>query len=92
MSDLELRRSHQLSEQQLQQIASAIGEKLTARHGGQCQWSERAMHYELPGTAAAEVSWDADSICVSIRLGALAALLKPLVVGEVERQLDRYLG
>ena len=92
MSEVELRRSHQLSDEQMQSIANAIGEKLTARHGGQCQWSERCMTYELPGTAAAEVSWDSHSIFVTIHLGALAALLKPLVVGEVERQLDRYLG
>lgn len=92
MSEIELRRSHQLSDGELRTIAAAIGDKLVARHGGEYHWTEQSMHYQLPGTVTAEVQWNASEILVVLRLQALAVLLKPLVVGEVERQLTRYLG
>jgi len=91
MSELQIRRSHQLADAKLGEIAQAIGDKLTSRHGGSCQTAAQQMRYEKPGTATALVEWTSSEIVVTVTLGAMAALLKPLIGGEIERQLDKYL-
>lgn len=92
MSEIELRRSHQLSDGELRTIAAAIGDKLVARHGGECHWTEQSMHYQLPGTVTAEVQWNASEILVVLRLQALAAMFENAITAFVAQQLDRYLS
>ncbi len=91
MSRVEIRRRHRHSDTELAAVAAAIGTKLAERHGGSYQISDGQLHYELPGAATATVRWQSDELVVAVELSALAALLKPLVVGEIERQLDKHL-
>lgn len=91
MSRVEIRRRHQHSDAELSATAAAIGAKLTERHGGSYQLGDQQLHFELPGAATATVGWNSNELVVAIELSALAALLKPMVVAEIERQLDKHL-
>ena len=91
MSRIYIEKNHNLSEPELRSTAEDIGKQLVSRHGGSMCWEGDKLHYSLPGTADAFVEWDSSVVIVNVKLSLMAALLKPILQSEIERQLNKHI-
>ena len=91
MSRISIEKPHNLTEDELRATAEDIGNQLVSRHGGSMSWEGDRLHYSLAGTADAYVEWDSSVVKVNVKLSLMAALLKPILQSEIERQLSRHI-
>jgi putative polyhydroxyalkanoate system protein len=92
MSDIRVRRAHQLAPELIREKAEQVVKGLQARHGGEYQWrSEHRVDYKYPAVNAT-VTFDDSSLEVSVELGLLMKALKVVLEEEINTYLNRALA
>ena len=90
MSNIQIERSHNLSNDQLKSIVDDLGNQLTAKYGGSTQWQGDQLHYKINGSKAC-VEWDEQCVKINVKLDFMMSMLKSTISSEIERQLDKHL-
>lgn len=91
MSELDIRREHDLGLDRAQQIADDIAADLAEKFGVDYGWDGDYIHFERPGVSGS-IQVDATHIHVTAELGLLLSYLKPAVEKEVNSYLDAHFG
>lgn len=91
MSEVSIRRSHQLGLDELRSRVERIAAKLEDKFGVTCSWEgdvARLRHAEFNG----EVRLGESELCIDARLGFMLSMARGKVESELQRILDRELG
>lgn len=88
MSNISIKRELNLNEEQVQQVAQKMSEKLSREYGVDFSWSGHCAKIKGPGvTGTCEVS--EGSIAIDLNLGFLVAAFKGRIEQEIEGYLDK---
>lgn len=91
MSDLQIIRQHNMSQNECQEIAKKLLEKLTAQFGGQFELSNNAYRYRHPMGVNAHLESRPSELTVCVKLGLMTRAMAPKMEQEINRVLDEYL-
>ena len=91
MADISMKRSHELSSEQVQTGIEELAEKLVDRLGGSWCWQGDTAVCELRG-AKAHVGYDERSISIDVTLPLLLKPLRRRLEGKIEEYFERYFG
>jgi len=91
MSKIDIRRkhgkSHKAAKAAVDKTASAIAKKF----GIHSEWQGDTMHFQRSGVNG-YIKVNKTDVHVTAELGFLLGALKPMIEGEIERQLDENFG
>lgn len=88
VSNINIKRELDLTEEQVQQVAEKMSEKLSREYGVDFSWKGHCAQIKGPGvTGTCEVSQG--SIAIDLNLGFLVAAFKERIEQEIEGYLDR---
>jgi len=86
MSQILIKKLHNMTEAQLRSLVEDLGEKLKSKFGGEYKLENGSMSYIYRGVNA-EISFDRSYVKVDIKLGLLMTALK----GKIEYEINSYL-
>ncbi len=90
MSTIEIRRLHALQPLQVRAAVDQLAAHLAQRYGVHHHWQGDVLHVARPGVSGT-VDVAGPELRIHLRLGLLAAALKPLIEQEIERRLDAWI-
>ena len=91
MSQLDIRREHELGLAEAQEIADSLAADLSERFSVDYGWDGDYIHFERPGVSGS-IRVDDSTIHVTAELGLLLSYLKPAVEREINTYLDTHFG
>lgn len=91
MSQIRIRREHELGRNDARSLAEELARELSERHELEWHWQEDVLVFHRPGVNG-EISVSENLVDVEVRLGILLVPFKSSIEGELLRQLDARLG
>jgi putative polyhydroxyalkanoate system protein len=88
MSQISIRRTHNLPLKKARELAEKVAKQLEADFDLEYAWDGHVLKFERPGVAG-DLHVTASEVRVEARLGLLLGFLKARIEQEVEEQLDR---
>ncbi len=91
MSEISIRRTHQLGLNELRSKVERIAAKLEDKFGVTCSWEgdvAQLRHAEFNG----QVRLGESDLCIDAKLGFMLSMARGKVESELQRILDRELG
>lgn len=89
MSEIDIRRRHELSLEDAQQVADDLAADLAGKFAIDYGWDGDTIVFDRTGVSG-EILVDAEQVHVRARLGFLLGYLKPAVEREINRYLDEH--
>lgn len=90
MATINIKRSHQLSLDEIRQKAERLAQNLTQRIGGKYRWQGDTVHYTYTGVKACIDCSDSD-VLIDIKLNFVASVFRGTIEEEVRETLDKHL-
>jgi len=90
MSDIQIKRHHNMDEEQLRSMTEELGQKLKAKFGGEYHLEGNIVRYNYHG-ADARVSFNETTVQVDVKLGLLMMAFKGMIESEVNGYLDEHI-
>ncbi len=90
MATINIKRSHQLSLDEIRQKAERLAQNLTQRIGGKYRWQGDTVHYTYTGVKARIDCSDSD-VLIDIKLNFVASVFRGTIEEEVRETLDKHL-
>jgi len=90
MSDIAFVRAHALPIARAKALVQKFADHLAAEHQLESEWRGNTLHFERPGVHG-RIHVAGEKIHLDVTLGVLLKLFKATFVGEIERNLDKYL-
>jgi len=91
MSDIQIKRHHNMDEGQLRSMTEELGQKLKAKFGGEYHLEGNIVHYTYH-SADAKVSFNETTVQVDVKLGLLMMAFKGMIESEVNNYLDEHIA
>ncbi len=92
MSKIQVCRAHSLGEQECQNLAEELLNKLVEKFGGNYQSMGSNYSYKHTAGVNATVEPRQDELIVNIKLGFMARAFAPQLESEMNKVLDEYLS
>jgi putative polyhydroxyalkanoate system protein len=86
MAEINVKRTHNLEQEQAKQSVQAVAEKLKGDLGASYQWQGDTLNFECPG-AEGKIAVLPGQISVSVKLSWLLSPAR----GKIERSIEDYL-
>ncbi len=91
MSKIQVCRSHDLGEQDCQNLAQELLDKLVDKFGGTYQAAGQNYTYKHTAGVNATVEPKPNELVVNVKLGMMARAFAPQLESEMNKVLDQYL-
>lgn len=91
MSHIQIKRHHNMDEEDLRSMTEELGQKLKSKFGGEYHLEENIVHYTYH-SADAKVSFDETRVFVDVKLGLLMMAFKGMIESEVNNYLDEHIS
>lgn len=91
MKTIRVCREHNLSQQECQQLAEQITDKLIARIGGQKTIAGNVIHYQHASGSKGTLTSTANQLEIVVQLGLLARSFAGTIEKEIQQSCDKYL-
>jgi putative polyhydroxyalkanoate system protein len=88
MSDIRIRRAHNLPPERARALAEAVAQRLRDEFDLEFRWRGSALAFSRDGVQGT-LTVSAAEIRIQARLGLLLSFLKPHIEQEIEAHLDR---
>jgi len=92
MSHIHICRENKLDEQECQDLAEKLLEKLVGKFGGNYKAKGSSFVYKHTAGVSADVVTKAGELVVDVKLGIMTRALAPKLEEEMNRVLDQHLG
>jgi len=90
MSDIAFIRSHALPIARAKTLVQKFADALAAEHQLESEWHGNTLCFQRPGVNG-KIHITGSKVHLDVTLGLLLKLFKEKFVGEIERNLDKYL-
>jgi putative polyhydroxyalkanoate system protein len=91
MSHIQIKRHHNMDEEQLRSMTEELGQKLKAKFGGEYHLEGNIVHYTYH-SADAKVGFNETTVQVDVKLGLLMMAFKGMIESEVNNYLDEHIA
>ncbi len=92
MSDIYIKRDHNLDQEHIRDLAEQLASDIQARVGGSYRWEgDNRMHFKHVGVDG-KIDYDESQISVEVVLGFLMKGLKGMLEREIHDHLDDHLN
>lgn len=92
MKTIRVCREHNLGQQECQQLAEQITDKLIARIGGQKSIAGNVVHYRHASGSKGTLTSTHHGLDIEVQLGFLVRSLAGTIEKEIQQSCDNYLG
>lgn len=92
MKSIRVCREHSLGQQECQQLAEQITDKLIARIGGQKTVSGNIVHYKHASGSNGTLTSSDTRLEIEVHLGLLVRSFAGSIEKEIQQSCDNYLG
>lgn len=92
MKTIRVCRDHNLGQQECQQLAEQITDKLIARIGGQKTVAGNVIHYKHGSGSKGTLTSTVNRLDIEVQLGLLVRSFAGSIEKEIQQSCDNYLG
>lgn len=91
MSDISVRRSHDLTPAQAKKAANDMAAKLQEQFELESEWKGSVLHFRRSGIEGL-LRLEARAVAIEAKLGFMLSMMKPAIEKAIDDNLDRIFG